>query len=138
MKISVQSINFNENIIQFKMNIPKYKFDLSEIYFIIKVNYNQHPILKVQSFDIFFVNSKTPKQILNIDFMKYFKLKRNVYYFYPKYLQQFFNDITKTLIDYDELLKNIFELILFYEIQDKNILHEDKGKTVIILEGNNL
>ena len=138
MKISVQSINFNENIIQFKMNIPKYKFDLSEIYFIIKVNYNQHPILKVQSFDIFFVNSKTPKQILNIDFMKYLKLKRNVYYFYPKYLQQLFNDITKTLIDYDELLKNIFELILFYEIQDKNILHEDKGKSVIILEGNNL
>ena len=42
------------------------------------------------------------------------------------------------LMEHDELIKNILELTSFYELKDKNIIHEEKGKIIITLKGNNL
>jgi hypothetical protein len=121
MKILINDINFNEKVIEMKISIPKYIFDSNDIYIIIKLKYEINNTFNVYSFKLFFVNIK---QISEFEFIKYLKLKSKSYHFSPQSLKIFFNDIIKMLMEHDELIKNILELTSFYELKDKNIIHE--------------
>ena len=135
MKILINSINFNEKVLEIKISIPKYKFDSCDVNIILKLKYENNYSFNVQSFKFLFINIK---QISEFEFIKYLKLKSKSYHFSPQSLKIFFNDIIKMLMEHDELIKNILELTSFYELKDKNIIHEEKGKIIITLKGNNL
>ena len=135
MKILINAINFNEKVIEIKISIPKYKFASSDVYIILILKFEMNYTFNVQSFKFFFVNIK---QITEFELIKYLKLRAKIYYFSPQSLKLFFDDILKFLMEYDELIKNIMELTSFYELKDKNIIHEEKGKIIIVLKGNNL
>ena len=135
MKILINDINFNEKVIEMKISIPKYIFDSNDIYIIIKLKYEINNTFNVYSFKLFFVNIK---QISEFELIKYLTLRTKNYYFSPQSLKFFFNDIIKFLFEYDEFIKNTMELTSFYELKDKNIIHEEKGKLMIVLKDNNL